>query len=90
MCSICAAHEQEKNDLNLLVDQPKPETLSSTQDSDLPQVQESVLSFQSLQEDKFSTLQNEAKEVDDPESYNTGNVGKPILMSSTVVKHLIL
>ncbi|XWS36891.1 hypothetical protein CRYUN_Cryun20dG0124400 [Craigia yunnanensis] len=68
-------HEQEKNDLNLLVDQPKPETLLSTQDSDLPQVQESVLSFQSLQEDKFSTLQDEAKEVDDPESYNTGNVG---------------
>ncbi|XWS47552.1 hypothetical protein CRYUN_Cryun14cG0162000 [Craigia yunnanensis] len=83
------AHQQDKNDLNLLVDQPKPETLLSTQGSDLPQVQEPVPSLQSLQEDKFSTLQNEAKEVDDPESYNTNNVGPNQREKSTMENKMI-
>ena len=73
-----------------MVEQPKPETLLSTQDSDLPQVQESVPSLQCLQEDSYSTFKNEAKEVDTPESYNTGNVGKPTLFFTTVVKYFIL
>ncbi|XVE72224.1 hypothetical protein DITRI_Ditri11bG0022500 [Diplodiscus trichospermus] len=70
-----AAHQQGKNDLNLFVEQPKPETLLSNQDSDLPQVQASVPSLQCLQENSFSTFKNEAKEVDAPESYNTYNFG---------------
>ncbi|XVF20598.1 hypothetical protein REPUB_Repub12eG0014400 [Reevesia pubescens] len=69
------AHQQDKNGLNLFVEQPKSETLLSTQDSDLPRVQESVPSLQCLQEDGFSTFNNDAKEVDAPESYNIDNVG---------------
>ncbi|XVF31678.1 hypothetical protein REPUB_Repub17cG0012100 [Reevesia pubescens] len=76
-----AAHQQDKNDLNLLAGEPKPKTLLSTRDSELPQVQESIPSFQCLQEDSFSTFENEVKEVDAPESYDTDNFGKPLLFN---------
>ncbi|XWS75585.1 hypothetical protein CRYUN_Cryun01aG0103200 [Craigia yunnanensis] len=84
-----SAHQQDKNDLNLLVEQPQPETLLSTQDSDLPQVQESVPSLQCLQEDSYSTFKNEAKEVDAPESYNTDNVGANQREKSTMENKMI-
>lgn len=73
-----------------MVEQPKPETLLSTQESDLPQIEESVPSLQSFQEDSSSTKNSEAKEVNAPESDSTNNVGKPILIFTTLVKHSIL
>ncbi|XVF71401.1 hypothetical protein PTKIN_Ptkin12aG0034400 [Pterospermum kingtungense] len=68
------AHQQDKTDLNLLVEQPKLETLSSTLDSDLPQVEEPFPSLQCSQEDSFSTLKHEAKEVDASESCIKDNI----------------
>lgn len=77
---ILAAHQQDKTDLDdLLLEQPKFETLLRTQHSDLPQVQEQVPSLQCSQEDSFSTLKYEAKEVDASESCINHNAGKPIL-----------
>ncbi|XP_022771916.1 myosin-binding protein 2-like [Durio zibethinus] len=83
------AHQQDKNDLSLLVEQPQPETFLSTQDSDLPQVQESVPLLQCLQEDGFSTFKNKAKEVDASESYNAENVGANQREKSTMENKMI-
>ncbi|XP_021296617.1 myosin-binding protein 3-like [Herrania umbratica] len=83
------AQHQEKTDLNLLVEQPKPETLLSTQESDLPQIEESVPSLQCFQEDSSSTNNNEAKEVNAPESDSTNNVGANQEEKSTMENTMI-
>ncbi|KAK6255823.1 hypothetical protein SCA6_017128 [Theobroma cacao] len=83
------AQHQEKTDLNLLVEQPKPETLLSTQESDLPQIEESVPSLQSFQEDSSSTKNSEAKEVNAPESDSTNNVGANQNEKSTMENKMI-
>ncbi|KAK9038932.1 hypothetical protein V6N11_023773 [Hibiscus sabdariffa] len=70
-----AANQLDKDDINLTAEQTKSEMASlSTLDSDLPQVQGSDPSLQSLQEESFPKFKNQAEGVDAPESSKTHNV----------------